>query len=1045
MYVRPKTRQRRLCVALRGQRILRFVQRVLQEWAGVVDTRHAWRKFVVQLDDTHTAKRVRFGFHQWRLHATGTAVAASRNRRLQDQVMVRWTEWTLHQRTRHRHEKLAEQWHTCKTNERSLTAWWTHVQLQRQSRESMTRIQEVRGRNRIQRLWQTWRGRFVVAKRVRQATTWHDRQLLRRMWLGFQVALQLVAVENKRRRAAQALLTRKLSLSMFGRWVQYVAGRRHDRELDALARDLVACHQATRMFHAWKAVHAKRQVQRQWRTQWVHTQLRQAVRQWHALATVLAGRTWTAVSSRRHYATGLFRKVLYAWSDAVALERHLRATAARSVQHLQACQLKQAVARLQLNANSVYRRRVTRRVLGAMRVVAQRSRYIRGMLVDALGVQATAKSKYMFGRWVQFVTQARHAHTVAHAFQSRTLRRRVMQWHDVAKHQRRCRALMESTRRILFGNVVRTSMVAWVFRTYRVRKQWLAVQSRAFCRHRRLGGAFDHWKRLQGRRQVKLAREDAAISHDHIRVCRPCFHAWVAGARKTKKTKQILAVAFRRDATMTMFRCFRGWQQLFRRAQSSRQAMHDYDSAMLGFHAVKAIAKWRKRTNAMQTTRQQHSRAMDFLERRLRAACFDAWVLQGYVRQERQLKNQLAIDHAHAVSTRRRFDRWLEFTYVQYQMAQAEHHHAAALAQHAWSMWMAFMQSRMCTDDEVASAVAHCHMQLRRRVWRRWQVYCVAQLQKRMARCHYAATRLRLYFLAWIGLRDHMERLRHARTYWEASTLSVRFRQWTRFITTRRVRHAQLRVFAGLQQRQAVRRWRHNARTAKQHKRQVLWASSLFYESSLASIFRAWRSMFQCEVHKKLQAKRAVSHLICKGLRKYFERWRVVQRRQRHLREAKHMAELHLAVSRQRRGVRWLREHVQDHHHAQTIWHYVEASCNDHVHRRLFGAWKTYVATRQAKLELHRTAAIHFGGRTQRVIFGAWVAYVVRTRYLKARVYRSRHLYFSSLYSRLFFRLRRFATLKRRLRHVTDQVCRRRRQEWFDRYETVSTKTSVVD
>ncbi|RHZ13865.1 hypothetical protein DYB37_000676 [Aphanomyces astaci] len=409
---------------------------------------------------------------------------------------------------------------------------------------------------------------------------------------------------------------------------------------------------------------------------------------------------------------------------------------------------------------------------------------------------------------------------------------------------------------------------------------------------------------------------------------------------------------------MTMFRCFRGWQQLFRRAQSSRQAMHDYASAMLGFHAVKAIAKWRKRTNAMQTTRQQHSRAMDFLEKRLRAACFDAWVLQGYVRQERQLKNQLAIDHAHS--------------------------------------------------------------------------------------------RLRLYFLAWIGLRDHMERLRHARTYWEASTLSVRFRQWTRFVTTRHVRHAQLRVFAGLQQRQAVRRWRHNARTAKQHKRQVLWASSLFYESSLASIFRAWRSKFQCEVHKKLQAKRAVSHLICKGLRRYFERWRVVQRRQRQLREAKHMAELHLAVSRQRRGVRWLREHVQDHHHAQTIWHYVEASCNDHVHRRLFGAWKTYVATRQAKLELHRTAAIHFGGRTQRVIFGAWVAYVVRTRYLKAQVYRSRHLYFSSLYSRSFFRLRRFATLKRRLRHVTDQshlrrlfnhwksvACERWMRQWLVSYAAV--------
>ncbi|RQM25624.1 hypothetical protein B5M09_000658 [Aphanomyces astaci] len=893
--------RRRLCVALRGQRILRFVQCVLQEWAGVVDTRHAWRKFVVQLDDTHTAKRVLFGFHLWRLHATGSAVAASRNRRLQDQVMVRWTEWTLHQRTRHRHEKLAEQWHTCKTNERSLTAWWTHVQLQRQSRESMTRIQEVWGRSRIQRLWQTWRGRFVVAKRVRQATTWHDRQLLRRMWRGFQVALQLVAVENKRRRAAQALLTRKLSLSMFGRWVQYVAGRRHDRELDALARDLAACHQATRVFHAWKAVHAKRQVQRRWRNQWVHTQLRQAVRQWHALAAVLAGRTWTAVSSRRHYATGLFRKVLYAWSDAVALERHLRATAARSVQHLQACRLKQAVARLQLNAN-------------------------------ARQMEASAASR-------------------AETF-------------------------------------------------------------------------------------YKQQRAAVAVTQLRRRVCRPCFHSWVAGARKTKKTKQILAVAFRRDATMTMFRCFRGWQQLFRRAQSSRQAMHDYNSAMLGFHAVKAIAKWRKHTNAMQTMRQQHSRAMDFLERRLRAACFDAWVLQGYVRQERQLKNQLAIDHAHAVSTRRRFDRWLEFTYVQYQMAQAEHHHAAALAQHAWSMWMAFMQSRMCTDDEVASAVAHCHMQLRRRVWRRWQVYCVAQLQKRMARCHYAATRLRLYFLAWIGLRDHMERLRHARTYWEASTLSVRFRQWTRFVTMRRVRHAQLRVFAGLQQRQAVRRWRHNARTAKQHKRQVLWASSLFYESSLASIFRAWRSKFQCEVHKKLQAKRAVSHLICKGLRRYFERWRVVQRRRRHLREAKHMAELHLAVSRQRRGVRWLREHVQDHHHAQTIWHYVEASCNDHVIRRLFGAWKTYVATRQAKLELHRTAAIHFGGRTQRVIFSAWVAYVVRTRYLKAQVYRSRHLYFSSLYSRSFFRLRRFATLKRRLRHVTDQVCRRRRQEWFDRYET---------
>ncbi|RHY34217.1 hypothetical protein DYB32_001881 [Aphanomyces invadans] len=280
-----------------------------------------------------------------------------------------------------------------------------------------------------------------------------------------------------------------------------------------------------------------------------------------------------------------------------------------------------------------------------------------------------------------------------------------------------------------------------------------------------------------------------------------------------------------------------------------------------------------------------------------------------------------------------------------------------------------------------------------------------------------------------------MERLRHAWTYWEASALKLRFQQWNRFVSLRRVRHAQHRVFIGLQQRLAVRRWLRYTHTSKHDKRQVVWASQLFYESSVGWYFRAWRCKFESQVHKRLQAERAVSHLIGKGLRGYFERWRATYTQQKHNRQAMQMADLHLDFSRQRRAVRWLREHVQDHHDAQTIWHHVKLFFTDHAHRRIFTRWKTFVVERKTKLKLQRTAAIHFGGRTVRVLFSAWMAYVTRTRYLKARLYRSRHLYFSSLYSRSFFRLRRFATLKRRLRHVTHRVTRRRRQEWFDRWK----------
>ncbi|KAH9092824.1 hypothetical protein Ae201684P_008492 [Aphanomyces euteiches] len=459
---------------------------------------------------------------------------------------------------------------------------------------------------------------------------------------------------------------------------------------------------------------------------------------------------------------------------------------------------------------------------------------------------------------------------------------------------------------------------------------------------------------------------------------------------------------------------------------------------MNDFKMDRCISSWKLYTERTHQLNVLNQRALDFLDQKRRARCFDAWVLHGYVIKEQELKLQLAIDHSNASILRRRFCQWTEFAYWKYQTAQAKYHYHQTLLQQSWIAWLAFLQSRICDEASIELAEIHYREKLRSTAWRKWRLICMHQLQKRIAAHHFANHTLRKAFHEW---REHGKvlcRLRHAWIYWEESALGLRFRQWQRFVESCRTRHAQFRLFQSVQQRQAVRRWHRWVEASKHSKQQLSWAASLFYESSLGWYFRAWRSKFVSRVHKRVQTERAISHLMCKGLRGFFERWKSAKVQMKHHREAKTMADYHLELTRQAKGVRYLHDRVVDLRAAQYIWEYVKAFRRHKLYLNGISAWRACAKERKVNKVMECTASRTFDMRILKKTFSHWIMYCSNVRYLKTRVYQSRHVYFSSLSSRAFLRLKRFARLKRQLRSISTRVQLRQRQEWFKR-DIVST------
>ncbi|KAF0690059.1 Aste57867_18532 [Aphanomyces stellatus] len=1234
-YVLPKLRRRRHCAAFRSHAMARCLGRVLQRWHHVMVASHEWCRFVQLLDESHTTKRILYGFHQWRLHAKGVVVAAARRRRLVDGILVAWKQFASARATRSHKLRHAAQFHAFKLQEQAFMGWWLRLARVRDVRARAIDVQATTRRRVVDTSWRRWRTRHTEARVAMKAMTWHAQRRLRVVFDAFRAAVAAAAHDNKLCRAARLLWTGKLHAAFFDRWVAYVAHQRLQADQTDIARDLHACHCVTRAFRGWCAEHRHRKSNAKWEGVHMQRQLAGAVRQWRGHTTAHAARLGQDSSATTHYRNGMCRRVLLGWSDGAAFRRHLRESAARVASAMTCFRMRQVIQRLHQLASArrgraaadasidahwarVHRKKSVRAlaehaatakrrrnqrisaqrwgntqlqrcVLGEWRTWVRRCRHVRAMLVDAMGLQLAAKTKFVFGRWKQFVDRRHRLHVGAAMATHHALVRSVALWHENARESHRFRRLLDHTRGLLFGNTTRTSMAAWkqfaaasrrkrehgvaaatcfatrsrakalhawetvyrrqkalagavaartrrqkqrvwsgwrqvirrrrmrraqcelaalhftakclrrawkawnvtkresraaddalvaacrrrqtmrrawrewrvfqhhaailrkvtrmwkqrhllvcfrswaIFRGHQARKVLQGRQSQKHYHRHLLVRAFEPWRRLQCVRTFKEARVAKAVTHNTTRLVRPCMTRWVILTHRTKRTKQILTSAFRRDAAMSMFRCFRGWQQHVRGVRARCESLCAYEAAVADFKLEKCVAKWHTHATRSQARRLLDQRAMDFLDRKRRWRAFDAWVLFGFVAKERALQTQLAFDHAAAASLRHRFDRWMEFTYVAYQAAQATRHYHATLLQETWSSWMAFRQSLVCCQEAIDVAAQHHEFAMRRAAWRDWRLFCMRRLQSRLAHQHFAIHTQRTTFRDWQDHVVHLHKLRHAWIFWETTALGLRFQRWRRFVETGNLRRAQTRLVLALRQRLALKRWLHWTRSVHQHKSQLVWAANLFYESSVGWYFRQWRSQFASKVHERRQVERAVSHLMCKGVRGYFERWKALRVAAQQQRDAAAMAEYHLVVSRQRRAIRWLRDNVLDHRHVTTIWHHVTDFFQRHANAKCFAAWRAFVVARERRHLLVLTATVHWGTHTQRAVFAHWRAQATHVAYLRARVFRSRHLYFSSLYSRVFFRLRRFATLKRQLRHVSHRVAARRRGEWFER------------
>ncbi|OQR93713.1 hypothetical protein ACHHYP_02332 [Achlya hypogyna] len=534
---------------------------------------------------------------------------------------------------------------------------------------------------------------------------------------------------------------------------------------------------------------------------------------------------------------------------------------------------------------------------------------------------------------------------------------------------------------------------------------------------------------------IKAERRQLADAMAALRAYRCCWRQWHTATMAAAHKRRRLALAVRNQAWTVQDKCFQGWAGRAQTKRIARGRAHECTEAIALLRLEHGIRAWAGFTRRQRTSRQLHDIAHTHCHRSSLHKAFEYWVIFRFEHKERQLQLEIAVSHSNYRTLRSRFERWMEFSYLCYQRQQAQYHYESHLLAKVVAGWVTALLASLVTPEEEAAARNFRRQSAMRSVWRQWRHHCMQRLQERIACMHAARQVLARATRQWRGRARLLGRLRQAAHYFDASSLLSSFRQWRRAAASRKHHRAKCQRLTALRVTHVVRHWLRWTDNICDRRGRVQAAATLARSTAVRGCFGRWHRNVRAKVTQSELLLRVRDYLSSQSARGVFDHWRLTARASRAQRNAMAMAECHWLSSKQRLGLNALRVFVEvaqeDREHDAVVGLFT----TQHLLRRSFAMWTGVTMIASARHAQHRQAVRHFA---LRCLGRCWkrlrqrVAYV---RQLHERLYGARHVYFSSLSSRCFARLRKFAVTKRRLRHFAVSHEARLRQSSFQRWQ----------
>ncbi|EQC40795.1 hypothetical protein SDRG_01865 [Saprolegnia diclina VS20] len=909
--------------------------------------------------------------------------------------------------------------------------WWQYVQQQRARR--------VRTRETIEHL--LW---FRVAQRVvywrREAiATAHRRS---RMVLGQTKSLarqqrrtvhhwwihsRLLHDRRQRANTAAAWRRQKQVRRPFLAWAATAARQRQLRKEVTERLGYRSSVIAGRVLQVWRAFTAKALTKRAASEHYLQWSLQRRIWQWHATATQdrelrrRLGRSvhaivdttqrgvWRALVSylrwrqrkqqnlrvaADHARQQLRRRVFVRWFDVYRRQLRLRdglqmrrARLRRRVLVAWSEVRAQKVAgREQSKRASTHRSQVIlRRVLGQWCVVQQRSQLHDEALVQGLRRRHLRRSSWC--QWRQYATGVR------------LLRLATRKWH--LQSRLKC-------------------FQAWQRYTARTQRKTrnATVSTWLFLRQTR-SRIVRHWRRVCERRHELARCAELAARMASTRVYRVAWRHWQHFSRDAHIVRCKLAQARASRSQRQLGACFRSWvhRSALKRVEHA-MAIERADAIGL-LKLEHGVDTWRRRAVMQRRYRVLLDRAAEHLRQRRLVQVLDTWVAYRYAQKERTLQVEIASSHFARTSQSTHFDAWIEYSFVCYQKQHAQAHYTRRLLTSLLARWVAALAASMVSPEELAFAHAFRRKGILRGVWRAWRCYNVHRLQERMAYLHASRQRLHAAWSSWRHVIHFTRQLRHARAYFSASSLFVHFLRWRRAIEVRQSHRRSAHRLRHLRLTHLVSRWCAYADVASDSRLLQQTAVNAAYKGALRHHFRSWRATTDRRIAHVRLVERVRSHLCSQSARTSFELWDRYTAIRRSDREATELAACHWVATKQRLGLLALALGVDAAHNRRVHAARVRVFTLQHAHRRAFLGWVGASRVVKATRVLLTNAQGHFGRKLLRQSWQQWRVHQGYLVDLRHRLYTARHVFFSSLVSRSFARLKTFALRKRQLRSLT--------------------------
>ncbi|KDO28197.1 hypothetical protein SPRG_06246 [Saprolegnia parasitica CBS 223.65] len=971
--------------------------------------RHAWRAWHFALQRQQIQRRWP---GQWATQRLRRAIA-SWHRHRYDRV-TRRTQ-TLEARRYFLRGLQRRMWHQ----------WWQYVQLRRAGR--------VRRRETIEHL--LW---FRVAQRVTQwrheanaraqtrslvllghtkSLAHQQRRHVRRWW----TQSRLRREREERATAAAAWRRQKQVCMPFLAWARTAERQQQLRKDVAERLGYRANVMAGRVLQRWRAFAAKALTKRAASEHYLQRSLQRRIRQWHAIAAQdrelrrRLGRSVHAIVDLTQ------RGVVRAWASHARQRRQKEQNLRVATDHARQRLRRRVYAhwldvyRRQLRLREglqMHRVRLRRRVLIAWSHVQAQKASAREQSKRARAHQSRVTSQRVLAQWL-VVQQRAQQHNEA-LVQARLLRLATRQWH--LQSRLKC-------------------FQAWQRYTARTQRKTrnATVSTWLFLRQTRRR-IFLHWRRVCEQQHDLARRADVAARMASTRIYRVAWRHWQRFLHAAHGRRRALAHARTLRTQRQLGACFRSWIHRSDRKRLERARAVERAEAIGLLKLELGVGAWRRFASGRRRYHVLECRAMEHLRQRRLVQVLDSWVAYRYVHKERALAREIAAAHFAHKAQSSHFDAWIEYSFLCYQKQQAQVHYTRRLLTSFLTRWVNALAASTVSPDELARAHAFRRRRTLRGVWRAWRCFGVDRLQARMARLHASRQRLHAAWQSWRHAIHFSRQLLHARAYFSASSLCVHFLRWRRAVEVVQSHRRSADRLRRLRLTHVVARWRVHADAASESRMQQHTAVRAAYKGALRCHFRSWRATTDRRVAHGRLLERVRSHLSSQSARTTFERWCRFTARRRSDREATAMAESHWIATKQRLGVLSLAIAVDTAHDRRATAARLCVFTLQHVHRRAFLGWVGASRVAKATRALLRKAQQHFGKKSLRQSWQQWRAFQGYLADLRRRLYTARHVFFSSLLSRSFARLKTFACRKRQLRTLSSSQRHRLQSTSFGRY-----------